>query len=91
MSIDPNIDYNAHDPEDGEAMSSDPRIREVQELEKKMREALATKDNPLRDDESTSDRLHRAGFDEPASAEGDPRGGSREERATEDDEQPSGE
>ncbi|GAA4526141.1 hypothetical protein GCM10023160_20300 [Brachybacterium paraconglomeratum] len=59
MSVDPNIDYHAHDPEDGEELSEDPRIREAQELEARMRRALATKEDPLRDDESTSERLRR--------------------------------
>ena len=59
MSVDPNIDYHAHDPEDGEERSTDPVLREAQELEAKMRRALATKDDPLRDDESTSERLRR--------------------------------
>lgn len=59
MSVDPNIDHQAHDPEDGEQPSQDPRIREAQELEERMRRALATKEDPLRDDESTSERLRR--------------------------------
>lgn len=57
MSVDPNIDYMSHDPSDDETRSDDPRLREVQELEKRMRAALATKENPLHDDESTHDRL----------------------------------
>ena len=69
MSVDPNIDYSSHDPEDGEELSDDPRIREQQEYEARMRRALATKD-PLRDDESTVERLRRLareekGADEP--------------------------
>ena len=59
MSVDPNIDYHAHDPEDDDARSDDPVLREAQELEEKMRRALATKEDPLRDDESTSARLRR--------------------------------
>lgn len=59
MSVDPHIDYTAHDPEDGEEVSSDPKIREAQELEERMRRALATKENPLSDSESTSERLRR--------------------------------
>lgn len=59
MSVDPNIDYMSHDPSDDETPSDDPRLREVQELEKRMRAALATKENPLHDDESTHDRLKR--------------------------------
>ena len=57
MSVDPNIDYMSHDPSDDETPSDDPRLREVQELEKRMRAALATNENPLHDDESTHDRL----------------------------------
>ncbi len=80
MSVDPNIDYHAHDPEDRDEESDDPRLREAQKLEQRMREALATKENPLRDGESTSDRL-KAGknaeweagrTDAPASAEQTP-------------------
>lgn len=63
MSVDPTIDYHAHDPEDRDEPSEDPRIREAQKLEQRMREALATKENPLRDGESTSDRL-KAGKNE---------------------------
>lgn len=59
MSVDPNIDYHAHDPGDDDARSDDPVLREAQELEAKMRRALATKEDPLRDDESTSARLRR--------------------------------
>ena len=59
MPVDPHIDYLAHDPEDGEELSDDPRIREAQELEARMRRALATKENPLSDSESTSERLRR--------------------------------
>lgn len=59
MSVDPNIDYTSHDPEDNEALSDDPRMRELQEREARMRAALATKDNPMRDDESMHDRLKR--------------------------------
>lgn len=59
MSVDPNIDFTSHDPEDGEEPSNDPRIREAQELEERMRRALATKEDPLSDDESTSERLRR--------------------------------
>lgn len=57
MSVDPNIDYQSHDPEDRDEHSDDPRIQEAMALEKRMREALATKENPLHDDETTSDRL----------------------------------
>ncbi|MEY8655754.1 hypothetical protein [Brachybacterium paraconglomeratum] len=59
MPVDPHIDYLAHDPEDGEELSADPKIREAQELEARMRRALATKENPLSDSESTSERLRR--------------------------------
>ncbi|WP_193104060.1 hypothetical protein [Brachybacterium sp. FME24] len=59
MSVDPNIDYTSHDPEDGAQASQDPAIQEAQELEATMRRALATKEDPLRDDESTSERLRR--------------------------------
>ncbi|MGP9680955.1 hypothetical protein [Brachybacterium sp. AOP3-A1-3] len=59
MSVDPNIDYHAHDPEDDDARSDDPVLREAQELEATMRRALATKEDPLHDDESTSARLRR--------------------------------
>ncbi|WP_114855305.1 hypothetical protein [Brachybacterium sp. YJGR34] len=59
MSVDPHIDLESHDPEDGEERSEDPRIREAEELEAKMRRALATKEDPLSDDESTSERLRR--------------------------------
>lgn len=59
MSVDPNIDYTSHDPEDGEQLSDDPRIREVQEFEARMRRALATKENPLRDTETSAERMAR--------------------------------
>lgn len=59
MSVDPNVEYHAHDPEDDDQRSHDPAIREHQELEERMRRALATKEDPLRDDESTSERLRR--------------------------------
>ena len=59
MPVDPHIDYLARGPEHGEELSSDPRIREAQELEARMRRALATKENPLSDSESTSERLRR--------------------------------
>ena len=77
MPVDPHIDYLAHDPEDGEELSGDPRIREAQELEARMRRALATKENPLSDSESTSERLRRleregAPSAESAESAGDP-------------------
>jgi hypothetical protein len=59
MSVDPNIDYGSHDPKDREELSDDPRIHEVQELEARMRRALASKDDPLSDSESTAERLRR--------------------------------
>ena len=64
MSLDPHADYFSHDPEDGEEISEDPRIREQQEYEARMRRVLATKDDPLRDDESTSERLRRLAREE---------------------------
>lgn len=60
MSVDPNIDYTSHDPEDREELSDDPRIRAAQEQEARLRRALATKDNPLRDGETLRDRLRRS-------------------------------
>ena len=69
MPVDPHIDYLAHDPEDGEELSDDPRIREAQELEARMRRALATKENPLSDSESTSERLRRLEREDAPSAE----------------------
>lgn len=60
MSVDPNIDYSSHDPEDKEELSDDPRLRQVQELEARLRAALATKENPMHDDERTIDRLRAA-------------------------------
>lgn len=59
MTVDPIQDFHSHDPEDGEELSEDPRIRAAQELEAKMRRALATKEDPLSDGESTSERLRR--------------------------------
>jgi len=59
MSVDPNIDYSSHDPEDSEETASDRRIAEAQALEERLRLALATKEDPLRDGESTSERLRR--------------------------------
>lgn len=70
MSVDPTIDYESHDPEDREELSDIPEIREMQELEARMRAALATKENPLHDDETTSERLRAAGFDDPIETEG---------------------
>jgi hypothetical protein len=63
MSVDPNIDYSSHDPDDSEELSDDPRIRAAQELEAHIRRALATKENPLRDNESTAQRLRRSRSD----------------------------
>src|SRR5699024_2874702 len=73
MSVDPNIDQQAHDPEDSERPAEDPELREAQELEARMRRALATKEDPLRDGESTSERLRRL---EAADAEGEEPAGS---------------
>ena len=83
MSVDPNIDYQSHDPEDREQeLSDDPRLREAQLLERRMRDALATKENPLSDGETTSSRL-KAGKN--ADYE------RRQQEAAADEEQPSGE
>lgn len=71
MSVDPNIDYGSHDPKDREELSDNPQIREVQELEARMRRALASKENPLSDDESTAERLRRL-EQEDAAAHEDP-------------------
>ena len=68
MSVDPNIDYGSHDPSDREELSDDPKIRAAQEQEARMRAALATKENPLRDDETTSERLKRADAERNAEA-----------------------
>lgn len=59
MSVDPHIDHCAHDPEDRPARSEDPRLREAEELEARLRRALATKENPMHDDEPMSARLRR--------------------------------
>lgn len=59
MTVDPHSDHRAHDPEDGQEQRDDPRIRAAQELEARMRRALATKEDPLHDGESTSERLRR--------------------------------
>lgn len=59
MTVDPSIDYGSHDPHDEEELSDDPRIREAQLLERRMRRALATKDDPMRDAESTVERMRR--------------------------------
>ncbi|HLQ80218.1 MAG TPA: hypothetical protein VK122_03915 [Brachybacterium sp.] len=59
MPVDPHIDHQAHDPQDGDHPADDPALREAQELEARMRRALATKEDPLRDGESTSERLRR--------------------------------
>ena len=77
MPVDPHIDYLAHDPEDGEELSDNPAVREAQELEARMRRALATKEDPLSDSESTSERLRRleregAPSAEPSESAGDP-------------------
>ncbi|APX32261.1 hypothetical protein BH708_05455 [Brachybacterium sp. P6-10-X1] len=69
MSVDPHVDYHAHDPEDDDQPSDDPTVREAQELEQRMRRALATKEDPLRDDESTSERLRRLESEDPEPTE----------------------
>ncbi|MBB5831129.1 hypothetical protein [Brachybacterium aquaticum] len=74
MSVDPNIDFTSHDPSDGEEPSTDPRIREAQVLEERMRRALATKEDPLSDGESTSERLRRLERERLAGAEGSAEG-----------------
>lgn len=70
MTVDPNNDYHAHDPADGEELSENPQIRAAQELEAKMRRALATKEDPLSDGESTSKRLRRLDAEQAAEASG---------------------
>lgn len=59
MSVDPNLDYGSHDPSDCAELSDDPRIRSGQEREARMRAALATKEDPLRDDETMHERFLR--------------------------------
>lgn len=76
MPVDPTIDLDAPDPEDGEQPSPDPAIREAEELEARMRRALATKQDPLRDGESTSERLRR--LEQEAAAEAASGRGSEE-------------
>lgn len=71
MSVDPNIDYSSHDPEDTEQLSEDPRIREAQEYEARMRRLLATKEDPLRDSESTTERIRRLAAEKHQRGEGD--------------------
>ncbi|MGY5764870.1 hypothetical protein ACXET9_06700 [Brachybacterium sp. DNPG3] len=71
MTVDPSIDYGSHDPhDDDEPLSENPAIREAQLLERRMRRALATKDDPMHDDESTVARMRRqAAEDEAAEAD----------------------
>ncbi|MGP9693252.1 hypothetical protein ACT3TZ_01340 [Brachybacterium sp. AOP25-B2-12] len=64
MTVDPSIDFSSHDPHDREELSEDPRIREAQLLERRMRDALATKEHPMHDGERTADRLRRARTDD---------------------------
>lgn len=71
MSVDPHSDLHTSGPEDGAQPSEDPRIREAQELEARMRRALATKEDPLHDDESTSERLRRLESDGTDEGEGE--------------------
>lgn len=60
MTVDPHIDYSSHDHGDDEELSENPAIREAQLLERRMRRALATKDDPMHDNERTVERLRRA-------------------------------
>lgn len=69
MTVDPHIDFSSHDPEGEDELSDNPAIREAQLLERRMRRALATKDDPMHDNERTVDRLRRA---ERADADPDP-------------------
>lgn len=78
MSVDPNIDYSSHDPEDREELSDDPRLRQVQELEARLRAALATKDNPMHDDERTIDRLRATRRGGEKAADSAPEGDTQE-------------
>lgn len=59
MSVDPHIDYGSHDPSDRGDRAEDPALREAQELEERMRRMLATKEDPMHDDESTVERMRR--------------------------------
>ncbi|WP_394214170.1 hypothetical protein [Brachybacterium vulturis] len=69
MSLDPHSDTHTFGPEDGAQQPVDPKLREAQELEARMRRALATKEDPLHDDESTSERLRRLASEGARSAE----------------------
>lgn len=71
MTVDPSIDFSSHDPHDDDELSEDPRIREAQLLERRMRDALATKENPMHDGERTADRLRTAPADEHPEATGE--------------------
>lgn len=59
MSVDPHVDYHSHDPKDEEPLSENPAIREAQLHERRMRRALASKEDPMHDDESTVERMRR--------------------------------
>lgn len=60
MSVDPNIDYGSHDPDDNTELPDDPRIRKAQETEARIRAVLATKENPLSDSEGTAARMRKS-------------------------------
>jgi hypothetical protein len=73
MTVDPHSDHHPPDHEDGQEQSDDPRVRAALELEARMRRALATKEDPLHDGESTSERLRRLeGRDGAGTADGAP-------------------
>lgn len=59
MSVDPHNNDRSAGQESAQQHADDPRVREALELEERMRRALATKEDPLRDDESSSERLRR--------------------------------
>ena len=44
MSVDPHVDYHAHDPKDDEPLSDNPAIREAQLHERRMRREQQEKD-----------------------------------------------
>lgn len=62
MTFDPR---NDHPHEDQPDPSDNPEIRKLEELEERMRKALATKENPMSDSERTIDRLRRADSEVP--------------------------
>lgn len=59
MTVDPHSDAASPTPGSDEESIEEARLREAQELEERMRRALATKEDPLRDSETTSERLRR--------------------------------